>query len=102
LPIHSGELIHKFSDEGEGHRVVCGPGVEFAIILYWSKVAILLFDVEEGECIWGLGWSNVSFSEVLVDELLECNVFYRCEWVDFAVQGLWGVRFEINGMIPGM
>ena len=31
------------------------PFIQWAIVLYWAKFAILLLDEEEVSCIWGFG-----------------------------------------------
>ena len=85
LSVYSRKTVHEFSDEGKWGRVVYSPGIKFAIVLDGSEVAVLLFDVEERECVWGFRVPNVSFGEVLVDELLQGNIFHWCERVDFAV-----------------
>src|ERR1700747_2372688 len=43
LSIYSRESVHEFSDKGEWGRVAYRPGVEFAIVLDGSEVAVLLF-----------------------------------------------------------
>jgi hypothetical protein len=36
--------------------------------LYWAKVAVLLFDEEERERIWGLRLADIAFVEVFGEE----------------------------------
>jgi hypothetical protein len=49
--------------------------VQFAVVLNGLEITILFLDEEEGECVLGFRLSNVTFREVLVDELLKGDVF---------------------------
>ena len=51
---HSLEFINKVRDEGEGVCITDRMFVDIAVILTEAKTAILLFDNEEGECLWGV------------------------------------------------
>ena len=68
--MHSRESIHKLSDERERGGVANGKGVQSAVILDRSEVAVLLLDKEKGKCIGGFQLAYVSLFEVLCNELL--------------------------------
>ena len=52
--VHSRESVHEFSDERKWGSVANGEGVQSAVILDGTEVAILLLDEEERECVRGL------------------------------------------------
>jgi hypothetical protein len=98
--VHPREPIHEFANEGEWGGVSDGECVQFSVVLDGSEIAILLFDEEEGERVLRLRLSDVTFWEVLIDELLKRDVFSRRKWVHFAIQGVRGIGFQVNSVVP--
>ena len=75
--VHSRESIHELLDEQEWGSIADSEGVQSAIVLDWSEIAIFLFNEEEGECIRGFGLADISLFKVLCNELLQSDVFSR-------------------------
>ena len=75
--VHSRESIHEFPDEREQGGIADGEGVQSAVVLDRSEIAIFLFNEEERECIRGFGLADVSLFKVLRNELLQSDVFSR-------------------------
>ena len=73
--VHSCESIHKLLDEREWGGILDGEGIQVMLVLDGSEIAILFLDKEEGECVRGLGLTNISFVKVLCNELLQGDVF---------------------------
>jgi hypothetical protein len=45
-------LVHKSCRVWEGVCVADSVGVEVSVVLAWAEVSILLWDEEEGGCLW--------------------------------------------------
>jgi hypothetical protein len=78
------KLIHQFGDEGKGIVILDHDGVECAIVLYEMQRSILLFDEEDGR----FQWSNLPHRKVLLDELVQFNLFVQSKRIDLAVRSL--------------
>jgi hypothetical protein len=98
--MHSREPIHKFAYQGERCGISDGKCVEFSVVLDGSEIAILLFYEEERKHILRFRLSDISFWEVLIDELLKSDVFSRREQVHFAIKGVRGIGFQVYGVVP--
>ena len=70
------------------------------IILDQSEITILLFDKEEGEHVRGLGLADISFFEILCNELLQSDIFGRGQGVDLTIHCIRGIRLQVNCMVP--
>ena len=73
--------------------------VQTAVILDRLEIAILLLDKEERECVRGFGLADISFFQVLCNELLQSDIFSWGQWIYFAIHHVWGVRFQIDSVI---
>ena len=54
VAVYPCESIHELSDEQEWGGIANGECVQSAVVLNGSKIAILLLDEEEWECVGGL------------------------------------------------
>ena len=100
--VHSRKSIHKLPDERKQGGVLDSEGIQSVVISDGSKVSILLLDEEEGECVGRLGLADVPLFKVLCNELLQGNIFSQGQRVHLAVHRIWGVWFQINGVVPFM
>ena len=64
------EFVDEFGDQGEGVGILDCAFVQVAIVLTGTKGAILLEYKEEWACLGRLGLADVSFLEVLFEELV--------------------------------
>jgi hypothetical protein len=82
------KLIHQFGDEGKRIAILDRNGVERTIVLYKTKRPILLFDEEDRRCHGRFRRLNSPRHEVLLDELVQFDLFVRSEMIDLAVRSL--------------
>ena len=57
-------VVNEIRDQGKGVGVTDGMFVDVAVVLTGTKSSILLFDEEEGRCLWGVRWTDFSRGEV--------------------------------------
>jgi hypothetical protein len=96
------ESVDDIRDEGERVPVLDCDLVELPIVLHKAELAVLLLDKEDWQCDQGLGWLDVAFPEVLFEEIDEFLLFVRQHGVDLGAYVGWGVRSEVDGMVPGL
>jgi len=61
--------------------------VEVPIVLARSKFSVFLSNKEEGGCHRQFGFSNITFSEVFVNEFFGGIKFSRGQWIGFERYG---------------
>ena len=94
------QLVHEVGDKREGVGVAGGVFVEVTIVLAGAEFAIFLFDKEERGCLGGIGRTNLSSSQVFLQEVLSSFLFIWRKWVDFAYlrrEGFIKIDFMIVG-----
>ena len=95
----SSKISRKGGDVGEGVDVSDCPCIQRAVVLDWSKGAILLFDEEKWGRVRRFRQTNVTFIQVFFDPFRKCVCFGRIERVDFTIQDRRGVRFEVDCVV---
>ena len=74
--------------------------IEVTIVLAGSESAVLFLDEEEGRCLRGLGWADLSRAKVFINEVVGGLSFFYREGIKFP--NLWDKGFiEVDGMIIG-
>jgi hypothetical protein len=76
----------------------------FTIVLHWPVRSILLLEIEEGRGDISLVWVRVFDvlpGQHVVKPSAEVSPFPRRSGVYLAIEGLWGSRFEVDGVVPG-
>ena len=91
--MHSCELVHQLADEREQGSVANGKGIQSAVVLDGSEIAVFLLDKEERECVRGLGLADIPLFKVLCNKLLQSDVFSQRQGVNLAVHCIRGVWF---------
>jgi len=93
------ELGDEFRDEGEGVPVLDGDGVQRAIVLDQPERTILLFNEEYWGCDGGLGGSDPSGMQVLLQKSIQLCLLQWGQGVDLQQLGLCSGD-QFNSMIP--
>ncbi len=95
----SAELCYQFRNKWERIFVLHGHGIQCAIILHQSEFTILLLNEEDWRGHGGLGRSDPTRVEVLLEEGIQFLLFQGSERVDLTAfwSSLWK---EFNCMVP--
>ena len=91
--------MDKVVNNREGVPIFVGNGVERAIVLYESKLAVLFLHEEDQGSDWGLRGANPTCSEGFLEERVHLRLFDQRHWVDLAKTGL-GVALELDHVVP--
>ena len=75
--------------------------VDIAVVLAGAESSVFLFDKEEGRGLGGVGWTDLSGGEVLIQEVFGGFVFVGREGVYFP--DFWGERVvKVDFMVVRM
>ena len=92
------QLLYEVRDEEKRVYIASGMFVEVAVVLTVVKLAILCLREEEGGCLRGVQWMDLSSSQAFFKEVFCCLFLVGREGVDFANLGHKGL-VEIDLMI---
>jgi hypothetical protein len=96
----SRQLVDDLRDKGQNISIMNGPSVKRSIVLYRTKLAILLFDKEEVGCIWASRFADGTTLQVFLNELVAFHDFFLGEWEETSRECGGGAMEELNGVIP--
>jgi hypothetical protein len=94
------KFVEEVGNSGEGVSVSDGGFVKLSIVLTETERSVFLGDEEERCGLRGERGTDVSFFEVLFEELVELEIFSRGKAVDLASCGD-EIALEVDLVVPG-
>jgi hypothetical protein len=78
----------------EREDIFDGDGIDISVVEDGVETAVLLFDVEDGCCIWGFQFMDETCSKLFMDVFVLVFFLSSGEQVDFTRDGRWCIRSE--------
>ena len=92
------EFVNEIRDEEKGVCITDSVFIDIAVVLARAKTTILLFDKEEGGCLWGIQRMNFASLQIFIKKVFGCLSFFRRERVylsNFGFKELVKVYFMV-------